>query len=154
MSSISLVERISSECDLSDDVTAMGSADGFTAVIRPETKGDEVEEFSIEVVSDDAATEVSIFHTEMPGRLEAKRMNRGEEPDIFTEIPSPVGVLRFDELDDAIPVIESLADEDVISDLVDDRNFVARNDSLSVAEAIASHEDIDDSDVIGTLTSV
>lgn len=154
MSSSSLTEQITTECDLPNEVNVMTSSDGYTTVIRPETQRDEVEEFSIEIVSDDAATEVSIFHTDMPGRLEAKRMEREEDPDIFREIPSPVGVLRFDHLDDALPVIEVLARDEVVSDLVEDRDFVTQDEALSVDEAIASHEDIDDSAVVGTLTSI
>jgi len=38
VSSNPLAERITSECELPDSVSAMGSADGFTAVIRPENQ--------------------------------------------------------------------------------------------------------------------
>jgi len=112
---------------------------------------------AIEVVNGDQRTELVLSHREMPGRMEAIRLNRDEDlPEIDTSIPSTIGVLQFFDGDSeaAIEAIDKLASPDALSALAKERDFVNNDSQPSVIEALEAAMDVDTSIVDDSLSSL
>jgi len=111
----------------------------------------------LSVTSDDSAVEIDIRHHDMPGRIEAMDMSRGETPEQpYLEVPSTVGVLQFydDDVEHAVAAIDALADRDVLDELVEKRDFVQHDERMDVLEAVEQVAGIDSTTVTSTTDSI
>jgi hypothetical protein len=110
--------------------------------------GEQLQERTIEVIADDIV-EISIQHAKMPsGRV---------DPEFDTEpidVPIQAGVLRFDNLADAIPAIDELANPEVLDAFVELRSPYEQDEPLSVEEALRETTDIDFSRVTKTFDAI
>lgn len=150
-------KSLSESCTLPDG-WAVHPNDGMTGGFEVSPyDGEEMAERTIEVINGDQMTEVVISHVDMPGRLEAGHMERGEQPEKpYLDVPSSVGVLQFHDPDSeaAIEAVDALADPVVLDELVEKRDFVANEDHLGVLEAVDEVSDVDPDTVDDTLTSI
>jgi len=92
MNSSEFQEQVRDECDLPEGWQVAPYTDfGFeVSSFDGETDTPRV----LSVTSDDSAVEIDIRHHDMPGRIEAMDMSRGETPEQpYLEVPSTVGVL-------------------------------------------------------------
>jgi len=148
-------ERVRNECDLPEGWQVAPYSDfGFeVSSFDAETDTPRV----LAVTSDESVVEIDIRHRDMPGRIEAMEMSRGETPEKpYLEAPSTVGVLQFydDDVQHAVAAIDALADPDVLDDLVEKRDFVQHDERLSVLEAVEGAAGIDPETVTSTADSI
>lgn len=124
MSEDPFMDTIEENCELPDG-WGVQNLSGFTFEVS-DHESDGLADAVIEVINGKGTTELVLSHTDMPGRLEAVSVSSGEEPGEYSDIPSTIGVLQYDEpsSEAAVKAIDKLTDDSVLSDLAQERDFV------------------------------
>ncbi|WP_123619576.1 hypothetical protein [Halorubrum sp. CSM-61] len=155
MESSEFQEQVSEECDLPEGWQVAPYADfGFEV---SSFDGETDTPRALAVTSSESVVEIDIRHRDMPGRIEAMKMSRGETPEKpYLEAPSTVGVLQYhdDDVAHAVAAINALADRDVLDELVEKRDFVQHDERMSVLEAVEEVAGIDPTTVTSTTDSI
>jgi len=151
MTTADVIQRIENECELPESWNAIETQpDG--SIEMSGYDGENMQEAILELLNGDIIAEVAMHHSNMPGRASAHKLDELDEPEL--PVPSQMGVLQFQDLDDAIEAVRHLADPDVLADIAQHRSAIERDDPLSVSEAVAEVTDIDMSTVDDTLTAI
>lgn len=117
--------------------------------------GEEMQRETLELLVGDHVIELVINHADMPGRgshHDQAEFDDLEEP--VMDIPSQVGVLRFDDLEDAIAAANELADPQVLAEVAELRSGIEQDTPLSVRKAVAEVTDMDMETVSDTSTAI
>lgn len=145
-----LIERIREECNLPDGMDAYKTQGrGRHYVEISAYDGDSLQERIIEVIPNEEP-EVAVFHKEMPGRAEAMMDDAGP----MSDIPSLVGTMIFRDIESAVTAVDNLADPKTLDAFKDKRDWLAREDALSVEGALEQATEVDTATVIATMESV
>lgn len=117
--------------------------------------GEEMQRETLELLVGDHVIELVINHADMPGRASNRdrdEFDELEEP--VMDIPSQVGVLRFDDLEDAIAAANELADPEVLAEVTELRSGIEQETPVSVRESVAEVTNIDMETIPDTSTVI
>lgn len=150
-----LKESIRKRCELPEGWDVFLQRSGHAFEISG-FDGEEMQERTLEIIHDGERdySEVVILHADMPGRFAAQQLEMGKLIDQYSPIPAQVGVLQFDNADDAIDAVDKLADPAVLDELAELRDFVEQDSPLSVRAAVEQATNIDFESVTGTADSI
>jgi len=151
-------DELRDECSIPDEWTVTPTAPTGSIEISLLDSDGGFEGPVLELIQDESTdyAELVISHTNMPGRIEATKLQHDEAVETIRSIPSQCGVLGFHSIQAAVEAISELVDEDgeTIANIADTRDFVTHDGTPDVLPAVQKHAEISDRVIKNTFGSI